>query len=67
MEPIQLDEIRDVIRKLELLLERIPEDSPEHEEMLGLITRAENQRDELTKLDEKGERFVQYVKEYLNC
>lgn len=66
METIQLDEIRNVIKKLELLLNKIPEDSAEHEEMLELLGRAEKQRDELIELDEKGERFVQDVKKYLN-
>lgn len=66
MKTLQLDEIQGVIRKLEHLLSRLPEDSPEHQEMLVLISRAEKQRDELTKLDEKGERFVKHVKELIN-
>lgn len=66
MKTMQLDEIQSVIRKLQHLLNRLQEGSPEHEEMIGLISRAEKQRDELTKLDEKGERFVKHVKEIIN-
>lgn len=66
MKTVQLEEILNIISKLQHLLERLPEGSGEYNEMLVLISRAEKQRDKLYRLEQQGEDFLQAVREFLN-
>lgn len=62
MKSIQLEETLQLIEKLQQLLKKLDENSALYEEMLLLLSRAEKQRDELYRLDERGKRFVEQVK-----
>jgi hypothetical protein len=66
MRLIQLEETLDMIEKLKELLKRLDEDSKAYKEILELTGRAEKQRDELYRLDQKGDLLLEDLKRFLN-